>query len=125
MSSFSAAQATAAALRRHAPIAAPSTSSLAPASASRPRYASRTGVPSPPHVSVPRKPLRLDARRCREPQGCRTEETTEMLDPMTDLRAFLDAQGAGPLVDRAGLVARLMPVWSDLEGASDWAMEPR
>lgn len=37
----------------------------------------------------------------------------------------LDAQGAGPLVDRAGLVARLIPVWPDLEGANDWAMEPR
>jgi hypothetical protein len=48
-----------------------------------------------------------------------------MLDPMKVLRTFLDAQGAGPLVDRAGLVARLIPVWLDLEGASDWAMEAR
>jgi hypothetical protein len=48
-----------------------------------------------------------------------------MLDPMKDLWTFLDAQGAGPLADREGLIARLMPVWLDLEGASDWAMEPR
>lgn len=48
-----------------------------------------------------------------------------MLDPMKDLRTFLDAQGAGPLVDRAGLITCLIPVWADLEGASDWAMEPR
>ena len=48
-----------------------------------------------------------------------------MLDPIEDLRTFLDAQGAGPLADREGLIARLMPVWLDLEGSSDWAMEPR
>jgi hypothetical protein len=48
-----------------------------------------------------------------------------MLDPMRVLRTFLDAQGAGPLVDTKGLIARLTPVWEDLEGAGDEAMEPR
>ena len=47
-----------------------------------------------------------------------------MLDPMRVLRTFLDAQGAGPLVDTEGLIACLMPVWADLEGAGDEAMEP-
>jgi len=48
-----------------------------------------------------------------------------MLDPMSVLRTFLDAQGAGPVADGEGLIARLVPVWPDLEGADDQAMEPR
>jgi len=48
-----------------------------------------------------------------------------MLDPMSVLRTFLDAQGAGPVVEHEGLIARLVPVWPDLEGAGDQAMEPR
>lgn len=48
-----------------------------------------------------------------------------MPDLMRALRTFLDAQGAGPLVDVEGLIACLMPVWQDFEGASDEAMEPR
>jgi hypothetical protein len=52
------------------------------------------------------------------------KETTEMLDPMSVLRTFLDAQGTGPLVDSEGLIACLMPVWPNLEGAGDEAMEP-
>lgn len=55
----------------------------------------------------------------------RIEETTAMLDPMRVLRSFLDAQGAGPLVDTEGLITCLMPVWADLDGARDDAMEPR
>jgi hypothetical protein len=47
-----------------------------------------------------------------------------MLDHMSVLRTFLDAQGTGPVVDGKGLIASLGPVWSTLAGASDEAMEP-
>jgi hypothetical protein len=40
-----------------------------------------------------------------------------MLDPVSTLRRFLDAQGAGPIVDIEGLIVRLTPVWPDLDGA--------
>ena len=47
-----------------------------------------------------------------------------MVDLMNALRAFLDAQGSGSLGDREGLIARLGPVWPDLAGSDDEAMEP-
>jgi hypothetical protein len=48
----------------------------------------------------------------------------EMLDHMSVLRTFLDAQGTGPVVDGKGLIAHLGPVWPTLAGAGDETMEP-
>ena len=47
-----------------------------------------------------------------------------MLDHMSALRTFLDAQGTGPLVDSASLIARLGPVWPTLAGGTAESMEP-
>lgn len=47
-----------------------------------------------------------------------------MLDHMRVLQAHLDAQRPGHLVDPAGLIACLGPVWPSLAGGRSAAMEP-